>query len=194
MFLHGLEVRATAWHTKPYSSLLEAAFMESEPAQPEGLVVPAKKSRIGSLMGIQIVGVGSGIPENRVHNDDLAVLGYDAQWIVQRSGIIERRHAPPAVATSDLAIEASEAVHRTLRRRSGRYRPRAFGHIHSRYVAARHGLDCPQDRLGLRAPAFDLQAACASFILAMITGAQYVATGCRPPGLVIGADCAFREC
>src|SRR3569623_1567092 len=49
-----------------------------------------------------------------------------------------------------------------------------------------------QDRLGIRAPAVDLQAACAGFMYALITGAQFVATGCSKLALVIGADCNSR--
>ena len=49
-----------------------------------------------------------------------------------------------------------------------------------------------QDRLGLCAPAFDVQAACASFAFALITAVQYVATGCSQRALVIGADCNSR--
>ena len=49
-----------------------------------------------------------------------------------------------------------------------------------------------QEKLGLRAPAMDVQAACASFVYAMITGMQFVATGCSRLALVIGADCNSR--
>ena len=38
----------------------------------------------------------------------------------------------------------------------------------------------------------DLNAACASFVFAMITGAQFVATGCSQLALIIGADCMSR--
>jgi 3-oxoacyl-[acyl-carrier-protein] synthase-3 len=49
-----------------------------------------------------------------------------------------------------------------------------------------------QDQLGIRAPAVDLQAACAGFMYALVTGAQFVATGCSKLALVIGADCNSR--
>ena len=41
-------------------------------------------------------------------------------------------------------------------------------------------------------PALDLQAACASFAFALITGMQFVATGCSRRALVVGADCNSR--
>jgi 3-oxoacyl-[acyl-carrier-protein] synthase III len=165
--------------------------MENEPAQPEGVVVPVKNSRIGSLLGVQIVGVGSSVPENRVHNNDLAVLGYDAQWILQRSGIVERRHAPPAMATSDLAIEASKRCIESSGLDPGDIDLVLLG-TYTPDMLLPATASIVQDKLGLRAPAIDLQAACASFIFALITGAQYVATGCSRLVLVIGADCTSR--
>src|SRR3990172_2977471 len=66
-----------------------------------------KRSRLGSLLGVQVVGIGSSVPDNVVRNEDLAALGFDADWILQRTGILERRHAPPEMATSDLAVEAA---------------------------------------------------------------------------------------
>ena len=49
-----------------------------------------------------------------------------------------------------------------------------------------------QDRLKLRCPAFDLQAACAGFVYAMMTAAQFVASGTSRRALVIGGDCNSR--
>ena len=65
-----------------------------------------QRSRMGGLMGVRVVGIGSSTPTNVVRNEDLAALGYDADWIVQRTGILERRHIEPGRATSDLATEA----------------------------------------------------------------------------------------
>lgn len=142
-------------------------------------------------MGVQVIGVGSSVPENPIRNEDLASLGYDAEWIVQRTGILERRHAPPGVATSDLAIEAAR---RSIEQAGadpqeidlvlvGTYTPDLLLPSTACLV---------QDRLGLRAPAMDIQAACTSFIYALITGAQFVATGNSRLVLVIGADCNSR--
>ena len=56
------------------------------------------------LMGIQFLSTGSYLPPRVVTNDELAArLGFDADWIFQRSGILERRHAAPEMATSATA-------------------------------------------------------------------------------------------
>jgi len=153
--------------------------------------IQTRASRFGRLMGVQILGVGSYAPDNVIRNEDLAVLGYDADWIVQRSGILERRHAPPAMATSDMAVEAAR---------------RAFQHAEvdpQEIDLVLLGTFTPdlllpstaclvQEKLALRAPAMDLHAACASFVYALVTGMQFVATGCSRKALVIGADCNSR--
>ena len=66
------------------------------------------RSRLGRLTGIEIMATGSYVPETVVANDDLADLGCDSDWIVQRTGIRERRRASPEQATSDLALRAAQ--------------------------------------------------------------------------------------
>jgi 3-oxoacyl-[acyl-carrier-protein] synthase-3 len=49
-----------------------------------------------------------------------------------------------------------------------------------------------QNELGLDAPAVDMQAACSGFMYALVTAAQYVATGNSKLALVIGGDTNSR--
>jgi 3-oxoacyl-[acyl-carrier-protein] synthase-3 len=49
-----------------------------------------------------------------------------------------------------------------------------------------------QDKLGLDAAAVDMQAACSGFMYALVTAAQYIATGNSKLALVIGADLNSR--
>jgi 3-oxoacyl-[acyl-carrier-protein] synthase-3 len=158
---------------------------------PSEILLQTKRSRIGRLMGVQVIGLGSSVAEKAIRNEDLAALGYDADWIVQRTGILERRHAGAEVATSDLAVEAArrciaqagvsrDEIDLVL---LGTYTPDMLMPATASLI---------QDRLGLCAPAMDVQAACASFIFAMLCGMQFVATGCSQVALVIGADCNSR--
>lgn len=149
------------------------------------------RSRTGRLMGGQILATGASVPEQVVVNDDLAALGFDPDWIVRRTGIRERRHAPPHIATSDLALESARQC---IARAS--VDPADIDLV----VVATCTPDMPmpataclvQQQLGLTALAFDLQAACSGFVFAMLTGMQFVATGCSRLALVIGADCHSR--
>ncbi|MCL4191618.1 MAG: ketoacyl-ACP synthase III [Thermoguttaceae bacterium] len=146
---------------------------------------------MGRLMGVQVVGIGSSVPDYCVRNEDLASLGHDTDWIVQRTGIYQRRHAPEGVATSDLATEAARRA-----MDSAGVSPDDIDLL----ILGTFTPDMPlpataclvQDRLGLRAPAMDIQAACASFVYAMYTAMQFVATGSSKLALVIGADCNSR--
>lgn len=138
-----------------------------------------------------MLGLGSAAPANVVRNEDLATLGYDAQWIVQRTGILERRHALPETATSDLAVEAAQRCIDDAGVDPADIDLLVLGtmspdmHLPSTACLV-------QDRLGIRAPAFDVHAACASFIYALITAGQYVATGSSRLALIVGADCNSR--
>ncbi len=49
-----------------------------------------------------------------------------------------------------------------------------------------------QNQLGTTGPAFDVVAACAGFLYSLITGCQFVASGCAKHALVIGADTNSR--
>lgn len=146
---------------------------------------------IRHLTGAQIVGVGSYVPDQVVRNEDLAALGCDPEWILRRTGIRERRHAPPEMATSDLAVKAAE---RCIAQAGV-----AKSDI-DLIVLGTFTPDMPmpstaclvQHKLGLCAPAMDVQAACAGFFYALATAMQFVATGTSRLALAIGADCNSR--
>ena len=46
--------------------------------------IQTRQSRIFHLPGIRVIGTGSYVPENVVANEDLASLGCDADWILQK--------------------------------------------------------------------------------------------------------------
>jgi len=146
---------------------------------------------LATLTGVQILATGSYAPENVVSNGDLAEHGFDEEWIVQRTGIHERRVAPPEQATSDVAYEAA------LRCID------AAGIDASDIdlvLVATMTPDSPlpstacllQQRLGCVAPALEMNAACAGFMYALVTGMQYVKTGCSRCPLVVGVDLMSR--
>ncbi|HKD37305.1 MAG TPA: beta-ketoacyl-ACP synthase III [Pirellulales bacterium] len=149
------------------------------------------RAPIRQLTGVRIVGVGSYVPDRVVKNEDLAALGCDPQWILRRSGIRERRHAPPEMATSDLAVKAAERCIAAAGAARGDVDLVVLGTftpdlpMPSTACAVQH-------KLGLCCPAMDVQAACAGFFYALATAMQFVATGCSKLALAIGADCNSR--
>lgn len=143
------------------------------------------------LTGVQILGTGSYLPDNVVTNEDLARLGCDADWIVKRTGIRERRHAPPEMATSDLAVKAGKRA-----MEAAGVGPDDIDLLLLATFTPDHLLpqtaSAVQDRLGLCCGAMDVVAACAGFMYALVTGSQFIGTGCAKRVLVIGADTNTR--
>jgi 3-oxoacyl-[acyl-carrier-protein] synthase-3 len=150
------------------------------------------RPRCRSLTGVRILSTGSYVPEPVVTNEHLhARLGHDSEWIVKRTGILERRHAPPHQATSDLCHEAG----RRCLDRAGVH-PRDIDLL----VLATFSPDMAfpataclvQDRLKLNCPAVEIEAACAGFMYGLITGATYVLSGASDLALIVGGDCNSR--
>jgi 3-oxoacyl-[acyl-carrier-protein] synthase-3 len=143
-------------------------------------------------MGVRVLGTGSYVPDSVVSNDHLYQrFGFDSDWIVKRTGILERRHALPHQATSDLCHEASV---RCLD--NARVNPRDIDLV----VLATFTPDMSfpstacllQERLKLSCAAIEVEAACAGFLYALITGAAYVVSGMSDLALVVGGDCNSR--
>ncbi|MFI4874051.1 MAG: ketoacyl-ACP synthase III, partial [Blastopirellula sp. JB062] len=143
------------------------------------------------LLGVQVLGVGSFVPENIVKNEDLSSLGCDPDWIIQRTGIRERRHAPPTMATSHMAYAAASAAIENAGITADEI---------DLIVVGTFTPDMPtpstacilQDRLAIRCAAMDVSAACAGFMYALITASQFVRSGTSRRALVVGADLLSR--
>src|SRR5688500_12068327 len=146
---------------------------------------------VRSLTGVQIVGTGSFVPDNVVTNADLSSLGCDPEWIVQRTGIRERRHAPPDMTTGDMAVIAAERCLAAAKVKPSDVDLLVLGTMSpDRLLPAT--ATTVQDRLGLNCGAMDVSAACAGFTYGLVTAMQFVATGCSRKALVIGADANSR--
>jgi 3-oxoacyl-[acyl-carrier-protein] synthase-3 len=143
-------------------------------------------------MGVRILGTGHYVPDAVITNEHLFErFGFDSDWIVKRTGILERRHALPHQATSDLCHEAAV---RCID--SAGINPRDIDLV----VLATFTPDMAfpstaclvQDRLRLSAAAIEVEAACAGFMYALITGAAYVVSGASDLALIVGGDCNSR--
>jgi len=142
-------------------------------------------------MGLRIAATGSYAPANVVTNDDLASLGMDADWIVQRTGIHERRHAPPEQATSDLCVEAGNQCLQRAGITAADVDLLVVGTFTPDQLVCSTAATV-QNRLGVRTGAIEVSAACAGFMYALVTAAQFVSSGASKRALVIGGDCNSR--
>ncbi len=149
------------------------------------------RSPLATLMGVQILGTGAYVPERVVRNEDLTQLGCDANWIIQRTGIRQRRRAADDEATSDMAYAA--AVRCLDDAGVGRRDVDLILVATMTPDMATPSVACTvQRRLQLVAPAMDINAACSGFVYALVTGMQFVKTGCSRRVLVVGSDVMSR--
>ncbi len=140
-----------------------------------------------------IAGTGSYAPEKRLTNDELSkMVDTNDEWIVQRTGIKERRIAASTETTASLA---SHAATRALK--SAGLEPKDLDLIivctitpemqtpaTACFVAASLGLS--------KTPAMDLGAACSGFIYGLDTAAAFIQSGRYKNVLVIGAETLSR--
>ena len=147
----------------------------------------ADVSRNGRRIGI--TGVGAYVPERVITNADLErMVETSDQWIVERTGIRERRIAEPEQAASDLAVPAC----RQALERAG---------VDARDVdliivaTATPDMVFPataslvQDAIGAPdAAAYDLLAGCTGFMYALAQGYAALAGGLAERALVVGSE------
>ena len=145
------------------------------------------RSRISSCLGVRIAATGAYLPETIVTNSDLARLGCDSDWIVQRTGILERRRAAADEATSDLAFAAAVNCLESANVAASEVDLIVVATITPDHFTPSTGCIL-QHRLGCIAPALDVNAACSGFVYALVTASQFVANGAAKNALVIGAE------
>jgi len=146
---------------------------------------------LDTLTGVQILATGSYLPETVVRNEDLAALGCDADWIVQRSGIRERRHAEPDKDTGDLAYEAARRCIEQAGTDPADIDLLIVGTVTPARLMPATACEL-QERLGLTAPAMDVNAACAGFMYALVTAMHFVKCGSSRLALVVASDVLTR--
>jgi 3-oxoacyl-[acyl-carrier-protein] synthase-3 len=145
------------------------------------------------LPGAKISALGCHVPPGLLTNQDLEKLvDTTSQWILERTGIVERHIAAPEVATSDMAVEAARCVlaHRGIQ-------PTEIDAVIVCTVTPDMMFPSTaclvQDRIGAKgAWGFDLVAACSGFIYGLTTAAHFVMAGTHKKVLVIGADTMSR--
>lgn len=179
-----------AEHALPVSS--EKSANSNAKSSADQKVLFRKSSRTAKLMGVQIQGIGTYLPDLVVTNQQLeSQYGFEEGWIQRRTGILERRYAADDEGTSDLAAQAGRKAIAAAGLTNADIDMVVVGTFTPDYL-------CPstaclvQQKLNLDAAAMDVQAACSGFMYALATGAQFVATkNCRNV-LVVGADINSR--
>ncbi len=146
-----------------------------------------------SVRPVRIAGTGSHVPDNVLTNADLEkVVETSDEWIVTRTGIKERRIAPPEMVATDLALPASvkalEEAGLTAQQLDGII----VATVTPDQIFPSAGCIL-QSRLGApQAWAFDLSAACSGFLYSLRMAQGMIASGQAENILVVGAELLSR--
>jgi 3-oxoacyl-[acyl-carrier-protein] synthase-3 len=137
----------------------------------------------------KITALGRYVPPKVVTNDDLAKrVDTNHDWIVERTGIVERHWVEPGTPTSELAAKAmtdlladrgieADAIDLII---VATVTPDMFFPATACIV---------QNKVrATRAWGFDVSAACSGFVYALTIGTQFIESGAHDKVVVIGAD------
>jgi 3-oxoacyl-[acyl-carrier-protein] synthase-3 len=141
------------------------------------------------MIRTRVLGTGSFAPEKVLSNHDLErMVDTSSEWIIERTGIEERRIAESSVTSSDLAVEAA-----TRALQAASLNPEDIDLI--LVATATPDMIFPatacivQDKIGAKsAAAFDILAACSGFLFALASADAFIRSGIYKTVLVIGAE------
>jgi 3-oxoacyl-[acyl-carrier-protein] synthase-3 len=144
-------------------------------------------------MPARIVGVGKYLPARVLTNADLErMVETSNEWIVDRTGIRERRIAADDETTSSMGTAAARMALQTAGLQADQI---------DLIICATCSPDgmfpasasLIQEALGARnAAAFDINAACTGFLAALATGSQFINAGVYERVLVVGSEVLSR--
>ncbi|SHE76293.1 3-oxoacyl-[acyl-carrier-protein] synthase III [Tissierella praeacuta DSM 18095] len=138
---------------------------------------------------VGISGVGSYVPEKVVTNNDLSkIVETSDEWIIERTGIHERRIASDNMATSDMATMAAKNALEDANIKS-----KDIDLIIVATVTSDHAFPSTaciiQKNIGaVNAAAFDINVGCSGFVYGLSIGESFIKSGMYKKVLVIGAE------
>ncbi|MBI3948965.1 MAG: ketoacyl-ACP synthase III [Acidobacteria bacterium] len=138
---------------------------------------------------VGITGLSAYVPERVVTNQDMERFTQTpGEWILRRTGVVERHICTEEQATSDLAVPAAQ-----MALTDAGVKPEEVDFILTATMTPDRlwpsTASTIQGRLGaVNAGACDLNAACSGFVYALAVGTQMVRVGLYNRVLVIGAD------
>ena len=137
----------------------------------------------------EIIGTGMYVPENIITNYDLEkMMDTSHDWIVQRSGIEERRWVNAEEGTSDLALKASLKAIENAGIDKNEIDCILFATLSPDYYFPGSGCIL-QAKLGVQEiPAIDVRQQCSGFLYGMSMADSFIKTGMYKTILLVGAE------
>jgi len=137
-----------------------------------------------------LAGTGRGVPATVMTNYDFAALGIETshEWIVERTGIVERRIAEAGTSTATMAAEASRVAMQRAGVHAGDIDVIVLSTATQDRLLPATAVDLQAELGATRAAAFDVSAACSGWLYALTVAEGLIATGSAETALVIGAE------
>jgi len=139
----------------------------------------------------KITGMGMYVPENVVSNVDLTeIMDTSHDWIVERTGIQERRHIKKGDGntTAIMGVKASKIAIERAGIDKNDINLILFATLSPDYYFPGSGVIVQQKLDILTCPAMDIRNQCSGFIYALSTADQFIKTGMYKNILVIGSE------
>lgn len=136
-----------------------------------------------------ITGVGKHFPDRVVTNHDLeAIVDTSHDWIVERTGIHERRFVEPGVATSDLGMRAGLRACEMAGLDPADLDGIILATVTPDMMFPSGSCLIQTKMQAKRAWAFDVSAACSGWVYAAVVADSMIRAGTAESILVVGAD------
>jgi 3-oxoacyl-[acyl-carrier-protein] synthase III len=137
-----------------------------------------------------VSGTGRGLPAHVMTNHDFAAIGIETshEWIMERSGISERRIARNGETTCSMASDAARKAMDVAGVHPGQIDVIVLSTATPDRLLPATAVDIQAELGATRAAAFDVGAACAGWLYAMATAEGLIMSGTAETALVIGAE------
>ncbi len=137
-----------------------------------------------------IVGTGRGLPAGVMTNHDFAAIGIDTShdWIVERSGIVERRIARNGETTCSMAAEAARKAMDRAGVHPGQLDTIILSTATPDRLLPSTAVDLQAELGAGRAAAFDIGAACSGWLYGMTVAEGLITSGVSETILVVGSE------
>ncbi|MCA8977244.1 MAG: ketoacyl-ACP synthase III [Planctomycetes bacterium] len=148
---------------------------------------------MSSLIPVGVAGLGKYVPDKRLSNHDLEkMVDTSDEWIVQRTGISERRVAAPEQVTSTMALLAAQQA-----LDDAGMKAEELDLVICATVTGDQPFPATSCRIGfdlgaVNAGGFDLSAACSGFVFGSQSATSMIASGQFRNVLVVGAEVLTR--
>lgn len=141
-------------------------------------------------MGLAIIGTGQYLPGRPYSNHDLArVMDTTDEWVVQRTGIVQRHYCPEGLGSSDMALVAAQRALDAAGRKPEDVDYIIFNTMTPDHMFPGSGALLGQKLGCLGAPALDLRQQCAAQLFSFQVAEGLLRSGAAKTILIAAGEC-----